>query len=160
MKTIRLRRRRENKTDYKNRLNLLKSGKDRIVIRKTNKYVVVQAVNSNEAQDKVIAGVSSKALLNNGWDKKFEGSLKSTPACYLTGLLLAKKLGKGEFIIDMGMARNKAGNRIYAVVKGLIDGGLKIPASEKVFPSEDRLNGEHLKDDLKKVIGKVKEKIQ
>jgi large subunit ribosomal protein L18 len=160
MKTIRLRRRRENKTDYKNRLNLLKSGKDRIVIRKTNKYVVVQAVNSNEAQDKVIAGVSSKALLNNGWDKKFEGSLKSTPACYLTGLLLAKKLGKGEFIIDMGMARNKAGNRIYAVVRGLIDGGLKIPASEKVFPSEDRLNGEHLKDDLKKVIGKVKEKIQ
>ena len=95
------RRRRENKTDYKLRMNLLKSGKNRIVIRKTNKYFIVQVVESRESQDKVLVGVSSKDLLKNGWDKEFSGSLKSLPAGYLTGLLFAKKIEdkKNEFIL-------------------------------------------------------------
>jgi large subunit ribosomal protein L18 len=154
------RRRRENKTDYKLRLNLLKSGIPRVVVRRTNKYFVVQVVESNEAQDKVIAGVTSKDLLKNGWDAKAGGSLKSIPAGYLTGLLLAKKLKKGKFIIDLGMARTLSGSRVFAVVKGLIDGGLEISADSKVFPSEERLNGEHLKDDVKAMISKVKEKLK
>jgi len=156
------RRRKENKTDYKLRMNLLKSGKDRIVIRKTNKYFIAQVVESHEAQDKVIVGVSSRDLLKNGWDKKFSGSLKSLPAGYLTGLLLAKKVEdkKNEFILDLGMARTIHGNRIYAVVKGLVDGGLNIRVDEKVFPQEERLNGEHLKPEVKGIINKVKEKLK
>lgn len=152
-------RRKENRTDYKLRFGLLKSGKTRIVIRKTNKYLIVQAIESHEARDKVIQGVTSKELVKEGWDKKFEGSLKSIPAAYLTGLLMAKKLGKGEYIIDMGMIKNLKGNRIYSAIKGLIDGGLKINADKSVFPSEERLNGMHMKEDVRKIIKNVKEKL-
>ena len=150
------RRRKENKTDYKLRTGLLKSGIVRIVVRRTNKYFILQAVESVEAQDKVIATVTSKDLLKNGWDAKKGGSLKSIPAGYLTGILMAKKLGKGKFIMDLGMARTEAGSRVFAVVKGLIEGGLDISADKSVFPSEERLNGEHLKDDVKAMITKVK----
>lgn len=152
-------RRRENKTDYKLRLNLLKSSHPRIVIRKTNRYFIVQVVKSEEAQDKVVIGVTSKDLLEKGWKEKMAGSLKSIPAGYLTGLLLAKKVGKGEFIIDLGLARTIRGSRIFSVVKGLIDGGLKINANKEAFPSNERLNGEHLKDEVKKMISEVKSKI-
>lgn len=155
MRTLK-RRRRESKTDYKLRMGLLKSEKARIVIRRSNNYMTVQAIESIEAQDKVIKGVTSKDLLSNGWDAKFKGSLKSVPAAYLTGLLLAKKLDTKDFILDLGMTKNIAGNRTYAVVKGLIDGGLNINANEKVFPSEDRLKGLHMNEEVQKVITKVK----
>ena len=150
------RRRRENRTDYRLRTGLLKSGIQRIVVRRTNKYFIVQAVESNEAQDKVIVTITSKELLKNGWDTKMGGSLKSIPAGYLTGLLFAKKISKGKFIMDLGMARTESGSRIFAVVKGLIDGGLDISFDNKVAPSEERLNGEHLKEDVKAMISKVK----
>ncbi len=159
MRTIK-KRRQESKTDYKLRLSLLKSGKPRIVIRRTNKYFIVQVIESHEAKDKAIAGITSKELLKNNWNKKYSGSLKSIPAGYLTGLLFAKKLKKGEFIIDLGMARTIKGSRVFSVVKGLIDGGLKINADKKAFPSQERLNGEHLKPELKEMIEKIKEKIK
>ena len=155
LRTIK-RRRRENKTDYKARRILLTSGLPRIVVRRTNKYFILQAVESHEAQDKVTATITSKDLLKNGWDAKASGSLKSIPAGYLTGMLMAKKLGKGKYIVDLGMTRTLTGSRVFAVVKGLIDGGLNISANEKVFPSEERLNGEHLKPEVKDMIAKVK----
>ena len=106
--------------------------------------------------------MSSRDLLKNGWDKKFQGSLKSVPAGYLTGLLLAKKVEdkKKEFILDLGMIRAIPGNRGYAIVKGLIDGGISMKVDEKVFPLEARLNGEHLKPEIKEMISKIKEKLK
>ena len=153
------RRRRENKTDYKARRILLGSGTPRIVVRRTNKYFILQSIESSEAQDKVLATVTSRDLLKNSWDAKSGGSLKSIPAGYLTGLLMAKKLGKGKYIMDLGMARTLSGSRVFSVVKGLIDGGLDISANEKVFPSEERLNGDHLNPEVKAMIAKVKEKL-
>ena len=128
-------------------------------MRRTNKYFILQAVESDEAQDKVLATITSKDLLKNGWDAKAGGSLKSIPAGYLTGMLMAKKLKSGKYIVDLGMARTLKGGRVFSVVKGLIDGGLDIPANEKVFPGEERLNGEHLKDDVKAMIAEVKKKL-
>jgi len=153
------RRRRENRTDYKLRLNLLKSGEKRIVIRVTNKYFIASAVESREAQDFVLKLVTSKDLLKQGWDAKSKGSLKSIPAGYLVGRLLAKELGKGNYIIDLGMARTSPGCRVFSVVKGLIDGGLKINAKGSIFPSEERLAGEHLKPELKQMIAGVLAKL-
>lgn len=154
------RRRREGKTDYKARLGLLKSGLVRIVIRKSNKYFVVQAIESHEAQDKVILTVKSRDLLNEGWDKKFVGSLKSIPAGYLTGILFSKKADKSKkYIVDLGLERTIHGNRIFSVVAGLVVGGMKIDVNEKALPPEERLNGEHLKEDVKKNIEKVKLKL-
>jgi large subunit ribosomal protein L18 len=153
------RRRKEGKTDYKLRKGLLSSKLPRIVVRRTNKYFICQVVESNEAQDKVVTGVTSRDLIKLGWDAKLNGSLKSIPAGYLTGLLLAKKIGEGKFIMDLGMSRTIAGSRVFSVVKGLIDGGLKISADEKVFPNEERINGEHLRPEIKEMISKIRSKI-
>jgi len=153
------RRRRENKTDYKLRKGLLKSPLPRIVIRRTNKYFIVQIVESDEAKDKVILGATSKELLKKGWDEKKAGSLKSIPAGYLTGILLAKKAKKGKFILDLGMTRTIHGARVFAVIKGLIEGGLEISTDEKAFPSEERLEGHHINQELKTMITKIKSKL-
>ena len=56
------RRRLESKTDYKSRLALLKSEKPRLVVRKTNRYIIVQIVSSEIAQDKILVGKTSKKL--------------------------------------------------------------------------------------------------
>ena len=152
---VQKKRRKQNKTDYKLRIGLLKSSIPRIVIRKTNKYLIVQAVETEEAKDKIINGINSKDLLKNGWDKKLEGSLKSMPAAYLTGLLMAKKTGKGNFILDIGMAKHLKGSRICAVAKGLVDGGLNININPNVFPDESRLYGENLKKEIKPMVIKM-----
>ena len=89
------RRRNEAKTDYKSRFRLLKSSNPRMVVRKSNRYILVQIVLSEIAQDKIFARVSSKELLEKGWPKEKTGSLKSRAAAYLAGFLLAKRL-KGE----------------------------------------------------------------
>ena len=134
------RRRFEGKTDYLARLELLSSRQPRIVVRKTNRYILAQLVHSDLAQDKVDAGVSSKDLLTLGWPKELEGSLKSLPAAYLTGLLLAQKARNvKEAILDIGLQRNVKGSRIYAVLKGLIDKGLKVPHSAEALPNDKRL---------------------
>lgn len=153
-------RRAEFRTDYSLRKKLLESRTPRIVIRKTNKYFIVQAIESLEAQDKVITTTTSKELLKKGWDEKQKGSLKSIPAGYLTGLLVAKKLKKGKFIVDLGIARKISGSRVYSVVKGLIDGGLNISANEKIFPSRERLEGTHLQSKNKEIIAKIMEKLK
>ncbi len=155
MKTIR-RRRKAAKTDYKARLALLKSEKPRLVIRKTNRYIIVQLVESDIAQDKVIASAVSKELLTKNWPKESEGSLKSLPAAYLTGYLLVKKLKSlpKSVVLDMGMQRNVHGGRIFAALNGAVDAGLKISHSKESFPSEERLNAN------KKIkIKEIKEKL-
>ena len=35
--------------------------------------------------------------------------------------------------------------RMAAALKGVIDAGVEIPADTETFPSDDRINGEHLK---------------
>lgn len=140
------RRRRESKTDYVSRLELLKSRKVRLVIRKTNRYIIAQLVESNVAQDKVVAGVSSRDLLAQGWPEAQEGSLKNLAAAYLTGALLAKKAKVHEAIVDMGMYRNVKSSKLYAVIKGAVDHGLKIPHDAESMPSEKRLEGGKTKE--------------
>ena len=153
-------RRRLNITDYKARLILLKSNAVRIVIRRTNRYMIIQSVESENAQDKIIFGLTSKALIQEGWNEKMTGNLKSIPACYLTGILFAKKVDTNKrYIIDLGMARNIQGSRIFAAVKGLIDGGLKLNADAKAFPSKESLEGKNTKEETKEIVKKIKEKL-
>jgi large subunit ribosomal protein L18 len=143
------RRRREGKTDYKARLGMLKSGKARIVFRKTNRYIIGQYVKSKEAQDSVDIGISSRELLKFRWPREQEGSLKSLPAAYLTGFLLGKKVidknGKTNAILDIGLIRNIPKSRTYAFVKGISDAGVEIPCSKESFPEENRIRGKNMK---------------
>jgi hypothetical protein len=42
----------------------------------------------------------------------------------------------------------------------MIDGGLDVKANKKIFPSEERIKGEHLKEEVRTMISKVKENIE
>ncbi|MBI5148398.1 50S ribosomal protein L18 [Candidatus Pacearchaeota archaeon] len=149
MKRIKYKRRRKNKTDYSARFILLKSKLPRIVIRKTNRYIIIQLVESKEAQDYVIQTTTSKDLVKHGWNESIAGSLKSIPAAYLTGFLLAKRLKDiKRAIIDLGLQRSTKGNRLYATIKGLIDGGVQIQCDEKMFPDVVRLHGRHMRKEI------------
>ena len=152
------RRRKEGKTDYKARLRQLKSEKPRAVVRKTNRYIIGQIVTSDIAQDNVIVGVNSRDLLDKGWPKELQGSLKNISACYLTGYLLGKKSKKiRSAILDIGIHRNINKSRIYAFLKGLVDAGMDIPHNEKVLPSDETI---HSNVKTNKIIDKVKGNIK
>ena len=159
------RRRREGKTDYKARLRLLRSNLPRIVIRKSNKYFVIQYVKSENAQDTVVCEVRSKELLKYGWPEQSKGSLKSIPACYLIGLILGEKIKekdeKGKVILDLGLQRNIQKSRVYAVLKGLVDSDIEISHKKEIFPDEKRIMGEHLKNkvDVQEIKKKLLEKV-
>jgi len=153
------RRRLEAKTDYKSRLALLKAEKPRLVIRKTNRYVIVQIVLSDTAQDKVVMGVDSKVLLSKGLPAEYAGSLKSLGAAYLTGFLLGKKAvssGIKEAIVDAGMYINVKNSRIYAALKGALDAGLNIPHKKEVLPQMESIKSEKISKIFDKIITESK----
>ena len=56
---VKPRRRREGKTDYRKRLCLLRSGKTRLVVRKSLKNTQIQFVQYKEDGDKIILAASS-----------------------------------------------------------------------------------------------------
>ncbi len=157
-RTIPYRRKREGKTNYKKRLELLKSSKPRLVIRRTNKNIIAQLIEYHPDGDKIIIGLTSKRLEKMGW----KHDKKNIPAAYLTGLLLGKeanKKGIKEAILDIGLQTPHKGSRIYAALKGAIDAGMNIPSSEEVFPPEERLTGQHINDQITKDFEKIKEQI-
>ncbi len=133
------RRRKEGKTDYKARLGLLKSDRPRVVVRKTNRYIIGEIITTDVAQDKVVVYVNSKELLSKGWPKELAGSLKSLSACYLTGYLLGKKSKIKEGIFDIGLQRNVKKSRLFAFLKGLVDSGFNISYNEEVLPNKEIL---------------------
>lgn len=139
-RVIAYRRKREQKTNYKKRLKLLSSGRTRLVCRIYNRILIGQFIEYSPEGDKVVAHFTSKELRKYGWNY----SLNSIPACYLSGLVLAKKSKVKSAILDVGSQHTLAGSRIYAFVKGIVDGKVKIPIDEKVFPTEERLNGAHI----------------
>lgn len=157
---VALKRRREGKTDYKFRSNILKTNLPRLVVRKTNKYIIAQIVESKEAQDFTIAYANSKELDKMGWPH----SHKNIPAAYLTGFLIAQKAKKKkikEAVFDIGLHRSTKGGKIYAVVKGFADNEIKINYSKDIVPGEDRIKGLHAKNkDTEKVLNEIKEKIK
>ncbi len=139
-----LRRRREGKTDYYKRFHLLLGRKTRMVVRVSNKYVMVQFIDFDFKGDKVVAGAHSRELIEKfGW----KGSGKATCAAYLTGFLAALRfLEKGgrEAILDIGLHKPSRGSRVFAALKGALDAGVNIPHSEDVLPSDDRVRCEHV----------------
>ena len=155
-KTVR-RRRHDGKTDYSARLNLLRGQKPRVIFRKSNRYLFAQIVLTDIAQDSVVAGVSTKDLLVHGWPKNLAGSLKSLPAAYLMGYMLAKKSKQfSSGILDIGLIRHVPKSRVYAFVKGMRDAGFEIPCSDDVLPDENLLSK---KSETAKLINQIKGKL-
>ena len=143
LKTVQYRRKREGKTNYNKRRDMLKTSRVRLVVRPTLKNIIVQLVEYQPAGDKIVAGVTSLALDKLGWTVH-KGNL---PAAYLTGYLLGKravKKGITEAVLDTGLIQPVRGSKIYACVKGMRDAGVDVPVDEKVLPSEERVRGEHI----------------
>jgi large subunit ribosomal protein L18 len=157
--TVRFRRSRVGKTNYPTRLSLLRAGKSRLVIRKTNKYISCQIINYLATGDIVVASAHSKQLIKFGW----KHSCNNISAAYLTGLMMgniAKKAKVLETVFDMGSYASVKGSVLYSALKGVVDAGIAVPHDLSVFPSEDRLNGKHTKaKDLLKDIEAVKKKL-
>lgn len=166
---IQKKRRRQGKTDYKARMSLLKGAKPRIAVRKTGRYVSAQYIKSNNAQDYVVCSAHSKELLDYGWPESMKGSLKSLPACYLTGMLIAKRIIRKEgknnavAVLDIGLARNAAKSRIYAVLKGIVEGGgekIIVPHKKESLPDDNRVRGAHSKGNIQEIFKSAREKIE
>lgn len=138
--TIPLRRKREGKTNYKKRLALLKSRELRLVVRRSNKHMTVQLVKYSDNGDNVVESAHTRNLAKYGWDI----NTSNIPAAYLVGLLLGVKAKGKKAILDLGLQTPISGSKIFAVLKGAADGGLKIDFSEDVVPTKERINGEHI----------------
>lgn len=144
------RRKREGKTDYRVRLGLLKSGKPRLVVRRSLNNITCQIVKFYPQGDRVVVSADSKELKKFGW--KFHcGNL---PSAYLTGFLCAEKAKKhkvSEAVLDIGLYGSTPGSRLFSALKGALDGGLEIPHSEDVPPKPERLAGQHISEYARKL---------
>ena len=130
------------------------SKRDFITINVTNENTQVQILKPELTGDKVIVSAHSRFLLKDGW----KGSRKNIPAAYLTGYFAGKNaLSKGVDNANVYSGTRKYTQRMAAVVKGVIDAGIKVPSDEETFPPEERISGEHLK--VKNDIATVKSKI-
>ncbi len=138
-----LKRIRKRKTNYHKRAAVLLSHNPFITIKISNQNITTQLVKPTLTGDNIVTSVHSRNLMNLGW----KGSLNNLPACYLTGLLFAKKSlknGINRGILYIG--NDVFTSRIAACVKGIIDGGMSIPASEESLPEENRINGSHISE--------------
>jgi large subunit ribosomal protein L18 len=148
VRVIAHRRRREQRTDYRHRLGLLRSGNPRLVVRRSVNSMTCQIVNHDPKGDKTIVSVSAKNLRDFGW-KARTGNL---PAAYLTGMLCgmeAKKAGIKEAVLDMGLQTSTKGSRIYGCLKGCLDAGIDVPHSPDVLPPVERIRGLHIEEHSK-----------
>ena len=148
-----LRRRRQGLTDYRSRRRAVTSHKVLLVVRVSNKNVSSQFVMPKVGGDSVLASAHSRELLKLGW----HGSLKSTPACYLLGMLAGKKAlagGVKEAVLYSGLSPFVRGGRVGALVKGVVEAGVSIPVGEEAFPSQERLTGKAIADYASKLAGK------
>ncbi|MEZ5336445.1 MAG: 50S ribosomal protein L18 [Methanolobus sp.] len=160
---VAFRRRREGRTDYHQRLRLLLSKEDRVVVRKSSRHMQVQLVAPKPEGDVTLSAAISTELKKYGYD----APTGNTTAAYLTGLLFGyRALSKGYDygVLDIGLQASSSGSRVYATLKGIVDAGFEIPHDSSVLPSDERVRGEHIAEymedsNLPDLFDAVKEKI-
>jgi len=169
---VKYRRRREGKTDYYARKRLVTQAKNkynapkyRLVVRFTNKDVIVQIAYARLQGDFILVAAHSRELPRYG----INHGLTNWTAAYATGLLCARraltKLGLADkyegvaapdgtykltqaledddaprpfkCYLDVGLKRTSTGSRVFGAMKGASDGGVFVPHSEKRFPGFD-----------------------
>ena len=141
--TVRYRRKREGKTDYKTRRKLLTGSVLRIVARRSLKNIWLQVIEFKPDGDKVLVSAHSRELRKLGW----KGGLNNMPAAYLCGLLLGKKAKAKKItnaVYDIGLNVSVKGAVWYAALKGIVDAGISVPHAKETLPSEQRIKGEHI----------------
>jgi large subunit ribosomal protein L18 len=143
-----LKRIRNGRTNYRKRAALLLSRRRFVTITVSDENIQAQIAYPRAKGDVTITSSHSRELTRFGWN----GSLNSLPACYLTGLLLGKKsLPKDVDEAVLYTGKNPYTSRVAACLKGIIDSGLKVPASDSSFPPEERLVGNHIAEYARKL---------
>ncbi len=152
---VHFRRRREGKTNFAKRLALVKSGKTRMVVRRSNSGVLVQFVDFDPKGDKTILTISGVHLTKGyKWPSR-----RNVWTAYLAGLMagkLAHKKGVKEFVLDMGMYTPSKGSVIFAAQKGASDAGLITKIDKDKVPEQKISNPP---DKYKSMFSEVKSKI-
>jgi len=143
--------------------NKYHSPKFRFVVRLTNSDVITQVIAAKIDGDRVLTAAYAHELPRYG----VKAGLTNYASTYCVGLLCARRLLQklkldthyqgtkevnGEVFhiedaqdaprpftcnLDIGLHRTTTGAKIFAAMKGAVDGGLKIPHSEKRFPGYD-----------------------
>lgn len=156
---MKLKRRKEGITDYRQRLRLIKSGKTRAVVRLSNKHIRVQFIDYYPEGDRVESAATSQHLEDYGW----ESYGNNMPASYLVGFLAGKKaLKKGidEAVLDIGLNRPEKGGKIFSALNGMLDAGIDIPHDPDILPEEGRVEGEHIDEETVENFNEVKSKLE
>ncbi|MEF8834956.1 MAG: 50S ribosomal protein L18 [Candidatus Thermoplasmatota archaeon] len=154
-----LKRRREGKTDYRQRLKLLKSGKVRAVVRPSNEHISVQFIRYDRDGDIVETSASSQHLEDLGW----EGHGANIPSAYLVGYLAGKRAvekGIEEAVLDIGLNYPEKSGRLFSALNGIIDAGVSVPHDSEVLPDENRIKGEHIDDKMSERFEEVKSRLE
>ena len=137
--------------------------KYRLVVRISNRDVTCQIAHATLAGDSILAAAYAHELPRNG----LKVGLTNYAAVYCTGLLVARraltKLGLADtykgaeqatgedysveevegaprpfcVLLDTGLKRTSTGSRVFAALKGALDGGLDIPHGDKRFVGYD-----------------------
>lgn len=138
-----LKRIRDDKTNYRKRAALLIGRRSFVTVKVSDQNVAAQVLKPAPAGDIVIASAHSRELAKQGW----RGALNNLPACYLTGMLAAKKaLGKGVNSAVLYIGKDHFTSRVAACMKGIVDGGINMPVSEESLPEQERISGQHIAD--------------
>eukprot|EP01059_Diplonema_ambulator_P017544 TRINITY_DN2956_c0_g2_i1.p2 TRINITY_DN2956_c0_g2~~TRINITY_DN2956_c0_g2_i1.p2 ORF type:complete len:337 (+),score=142.38 TRINITY_DN2956_c0_g2_i1:97-1011(+) len=184
---VKYRRRREGKTDYRQRRILITQDKNkyqtpkyRLICRITNRDVICQIASAELKGDRIHASAYAHQLKDFGLPIGFS----NFSAAYATGLLCARRIltlkgldkkypgvkeVTGEHheikededrrpfkaLLDIGLVKPTVGNKVFACLKGAVDGGLLVPHSDKRFPGysngeldaevhRDRIFGKHI----------------
>ena len=156
---VAFRRRREGRTDYRQRARLLRAKIPRAVVRTSLRNTSVQLIEYDPKGDNIVVSAHSRELADLGW----KASTGNLPAAYLTGYLAGKravKKGVDEAVLDIGLKEPVKGAACFAVLKGLLDAGVEIPHGEQILPSADRLKGKHINADLEKMVEEVKNRVE
>lgn len=133
--------------------------KHRLVVRRTNKDIIAQIMLAQINGDVCVSSAYSHELTKYG----IPVGHTNYAACYATGLLLARRLlvklkldklypgfaeatGEHKIVeaienkphpfkayLDTGLVRTTTGARVFAALKGAVDGGLNIPHDVKRF---------------------------
>lgn len=178
--------------------NKYNTPKYRLVVRITSTRVIAQVVFATIQGDKVFSQADSNELRKFG----LSAGLSNYSSAYATGLLVARRLLKKvgldqmyggnnapekhydvsqdeqdrrpfKVILDVGLKATTTGSKVFAVLKGVADGGVYIPHSPSRFPGynpdspeddnkvlRNRIFGGHIDTYLKKLKGTEKESLQ
>jgi large subunit ribosomal protein L5e len=173
---LKWRRRREGKTDYYSRKRLISqdkrkynSPKFRFVVRITKKNIICQFTQSLIEGDHILFSCYSSQIGNQ---LEFFSGPTAFHVAYFCGVYLAnkilakkeikssansnshKKLCRSVFaVLDIGLTRATTGNRVFATMKGAIDGGITIPYNEKRLPGYSVKDGFHPPKFLHRALG-------